>query len=219
MSKLKTIPANDSDVISIQNMPEYLIFDGVDIDNPISRISVSVAGKERQLIENQNLLTAYMKLGNAGLLGGDVKVGLTYQLALGKLNNQEVEINLTNNTAEPVDVYGFGTKRSGIVRKANTQTVNDGSSAEYKGFDALLFDPENVSQVEVVFAGGYKELLTIDELVALMVKIYPVTDQEGLLGGLIVLKNTGFGNPPFQSVQVYSSGGSTTVLRIGKESV
>lgn len=216
MSLLGTIAASSQDTLSIQNLPEVLVIDDVDADNVLDRLSVRISGQPLIDISNQSLIGAYGKLNNAGILGADVKVALVYPIALGKMNNKEVEITLSNTSASAISVYGFGTAKSNIARKVATQTVNDGSNAEYMGFDALIFDPANVDTVEIEFNNGFRDTFRPQEIKALMSKIAVALDEDGLLNGNLALINT---LNTFKSAQIYSTGGDTTVLRVGKQRI
>lgn len=203
MSKIGDIPANSTVTFNEQNLPEFLAI-GQPTESAFAQIGfalqVNISGDLTYNATSQGLNEAIMGIGNAGNANGNQQ--FICQIANGGVGNKQVDITITNNTANAVELYGWSTSRNdGTVVKFDSSTIVGGSNAVYSSFEALAFQTANVESVEMEFVDGWKDRYSVDELFALysMLNYFTISVEAG---STIALDNRlGF----IKSARIYAS--------------
>jgi hypothetical protein len=144
-------------------------------------------------------------------LGLDVKVPMWLKLSTGRINKQTT-INVTNSGAGTESVEAVSTNISGIARRAVEQSINASANATFDTFEALFYDPANVLRIQVIFANGFSDEYTKNEIDALYAA-YHVADADGRLNGLSCIDSDSLGGQIAQVTIYNGSGGATVVLK------
>lgn len=161
MSLIKAlIGVADSDTqISEAYMEEIYQVDTVDADSVVKKLAWSLNGHQRGLISGQTFVQAFSKLGRAGLLGADVKIGQGFQLADGRINGK-FEMTLTNVGVTTPNVYGYSRSISRPENRieviASMRTINLNSHESFKKMQAVVFDPANLDNAVITFNRRYR---------------------------------------------------------------
>ena len=104
------------------------------------------------------------------------------------------------------------TNISSIGRRAVEQSINASANATFDTFEALFYDPTNVLRIQVIFANGYSDEYTKNEIDALY-SAYHVADADGRLNGLSCIDSDSLGGQIAQVTIYNGSGGATVVLK------
>lgn len=211
MAKIGNLTASSSSVFNLDFLPERFLIGTTDTDQPLSQISVVTSGTQLFSITAAARIRAVAKFDQGATLGADVKVPMWLKLSTGRINKQTT-INVTNSGAGTESVEAVSTNISGIARRAVEQSINASANATFDTFEGLFYDPTNVLRVNIVFANGYVDEFTPQEINALYAA-YHVADADGLLNGLSCIDSDSLGGQIAQVTIYNGSGGATVVLK------
>lgn len=211
MAKIGNLTASSSSVFNLDFLPERFLIGTTDTDQPLSQISVVTSGTQLFSITAAARIRAVAKFDQGATLGADVKVPMWLKLSTGRINKQTT-INVTNSGAGTESVEAVSTNISAIARRAVEQSINASANATFDTFEGLFYDPTNVLRVNIVFANGYVDEFTPQEINALYAA-YHVADADGLLNGLSCIDSDSLGGQIAQVTIYNGSGGATVVLK------
>lgn len=211
MAQIGNLTASASSVFNLDFLPERLLVAATDTDQPLSQLSVVTSGTQLMSVTAASRIRALAKFDNGATLGLDVKVPMWLKLAAGRVNKQTT-INVTNSGAGTEAVQAVSTGINTIARRAVEQSINPSANASFDNFEAIFFDPTNVLRIQVIFANGFADEYTPNEIDALFAS-YHVADADGRLNGLSCIDSDS-GAGLISQVTIYNgSGGSTVVLK------
>jgi len=213
MSQIGNLIASSSSVFNLDFLPERLLIGAVDTDVPLNQLSVVTSGVQLMSVTSASRIRALAKFDEGGMLGADVKVSMWLRLAVGRVQKQTT-INITNSGAGTEAVQAASTGVGEIGRTAVEQTINASANGTFEGFEALIFDPTNVLRVQLLFANGFADEYTVQEIDALYAA-YHVSDADGRIAGLSCIDSETMAGEIVQATIYNGSGGATTVLRTG----
>lgn len=211
MAQIGNLTASSSSVFNLDFLPERFLIATTDTDQPLSQISVVTSGTQLFSITAAARVRAVAKFDQGATLGADVKVPMWLKLSTGRVNKQTT-INVTNSGAGTESVEAVSTNISGIARRAVEQSINASANATFDTFEALFYDPTNVLRIQVIFANGYSDEYTKNEIDALYAA-YHVADADGRLNGLSCIDSDSLGGQIAQVTIYNGSGGATVVLK------
>jgi hypothetical protein len=211
MAQIGNLTASASSVFNLDFLPERFLIATTDTDQPLSQISVVTSGTQLFSITSAARVRAVAKFDQGATLGADVKVPMWLKLSTGRVNKQTT-INVTNSGAGTESVEAVSTNISGIARRAVEQSINASANATFDTFEALFYDPTNVLRIQVIFANGYSDEYTKNEIDALYAA-YHVADADGRLNGLSCIDSDSLGGQIAQVTIYNGSGGATVVLK------
>jgi hypothetical protein len=211
MAQIGNLTASASSVFNLDFLPERFLIATTDTDQPLSQISVVTSGTQLFSITAAARIRAVAKFDQGATLGADVKVPMWLKLSTGRINKQTT-INVTNSGAGTESVEAVSTNISNIARRAVEQSINASANATFDTFEALFYDPTNVLRIQVIFANGYSDEYTKNEIDALYAA-YHVADADGRLNGLSVIDSDSLGGQIAQVTIYNGSGGATVVLK------
>ena len=211
MAQIGNLTASASSVFNLDFLPERFLIATTDTDQPLSQISVVTSGTQLFSITAAARVRAVAKFDMGATLGADVKVPMWLKLSTGRVNKQTT-INVTNSGAGTESVEAVSTNISAIARRAVEQSINASANATFDTFEALFYDPTNVLRIQVIFANGYSDEYTKNEIDALYAA-YHVADADGRLNGLSVIDSDSLGGQIAQVTIYNGSGGATVVLK------
>jgi len=211
MAQIGNLTASASSVFNLDFLPERFLIASTDTDQPLSQISVVTSGTQLFSITSAARVRAVAKFDQGATLGADVKVPMWLKLSTGRVNKQTT-INVTNSGAGTESVEAVSTNISGIARRAVEQSINASANATFDTFEALFYDPTNVLRIQVIFANGYSDEYTKNEIDALYAA-YHVADADGRLNGLSCIDSDSLGGQIAQVTIYNGSGGATVVLK------
>ena len=211
MAQIGNLTASASSVFNLDFLPERFLIASTDTDQPLSQISVVTSGTQLFSITAASRIRAVAKFDQGATLGADVKVPMWLKLSTGRINKQTT-INVTNSGAGTESVEAVSTNISAIARRAVEQSINASANATFDTFEALFYDPTNVLRIQVIFANGYSDEYTKNEIDALYAA-YHVADADGRLNGLSVIDSDSLGGQIAQVTIYNGSGGATVVLK------
>ena len=211
MAQIGNLTASASSVFNLDFLPERFLIASTDTDQPLSQISVVTSGTQLFSITAAARIRAVAKFDQGATLGADVKVPMWLKLSTGRINKQ-TSINVTNSGAGTESVEAVSTNISSIARRAVEQSINASANATFDTFEALFYDPTNVLRIQVIFANGYSDEYTKNEIDALYAA-YHVADADGRLNGLSVIDSDSLGGQIAQVTIYNGSGGATVVLK------
>jgi len=211
MAQIGNLTASASSVFNLDFLPERFLIASTDTDQPLSQISVVTSGTQLFSITAAARVRAVAKFDQGATLGADVKVPMWLKLSTGRVNKQTT-INVTNSGAGTESVEAVSTKISCIARRAVEQSINASANATFDTFEALFYDPTNVLRIQVIFANGYSDEYTKNEIDALYAA-YHVADADGRLNGLSCIDSDSLGGQIAQVTIYNGSGGATVVLK------
>lgn len=191
-------------------IPQVILVGTTDTDLPLQAISLSISGASYIDVTTQALIQAMSKYMNESLLGADVKVAQALLLANGFIAGKNGVLKLTNAGVTTPAVYAASYSRGNEPVSAGQAVVNDNSYQMFSGFEAIIFDPTNLSRADIVFADGHKDSFSAPELAALFARSNQA-DADGYLAGMCVIDNQ-YGN--IAEASVFASGGDITVLQL-----
>jgi hypothetical protein len=219
MAIIGSIPASSSAVFNLDFLPEYFLigFPGSPTQS-LSNFSVVTSGQQLFSITDSARLTACAKFDSGAILDDPATPGTVnsttasyLRLATGRIN-KATTITGTNNAVSARDVMCASTNINNVARRGVEQSINPSANATFDNFEALFFLPANILRAQITFANGYSDEYTPTELAALYSK-YHVSDQSGLLEGLVCIDADSGAGLISQVVLFNSSGGSTVVLK------
>jgi len=219
MALIGSFPASASAVFNLDFLPEYFLigFPGGPNQN-LTNLSVVTSGQQLFSITDVARLTAIAKFDSGAILDDPATPGTQnsttasyLRLATGRINKQTT-ITGTNGAVVARDAMAASTNISNVARRAVEQSINPSANATFENFEALFFLPANILRAQITFANGYSDEYTPTELAALYAK-YHVSDQSGLLEGLICIDADSGAGLISQVVLFNSAGGSTVVLK------
>jgi hypothetical protein len=211
MAQIGNLTASASSVFNLDFLPERFLIATTDTDQPLSQISVVTSGTQLFSITSAARVRAVAKFDQGATLGADVKVPMWLKLSTGRVNKQTT-INVTNSGAGTESVEAVSTNISAIARRAVEQSINASANATFDTFEALFYDPTNVLRIQVIFANGYSDEYTKNEIDALYAA-YHVADADGRLNGLSCIDSDSLGGQIAQVTIYNGSGGATVVLK------
>ena len=211
MAQIGNLTASASSVFNLDFLPERFLIASTDTDQPLSQISVVTSGTQLFSITSAARIRAVAKFDQGATLGADVKVPMWLKLSTGRINKQTT-INVTNSGAGTESVEAVSTNISAIGRRAVEQSINASANATFDTFEALFYDPTNVLRIQVIFANGYSDEYTKNEIDALY-SAYHVADADGRLNGLSCIDSDSLGGQIAQVTIYNGSGGATVVLK------
>lgn len=188
-------------------MNNYIVIGDVDTANPLTGLSVEVDGTPFINIANSAaLLTAFfkwqMETAGAGV------VGLMFKIGTGAIN-KNTTYRFTNGGATTPNIYVYSDAPNGVPFIATTKQVNINSFEDFSKFSALfLFDPANISSLEILFTSGWKATISAIEAAAYFA-FFNQSETNGFLGTALVIDNT---NQSIAAVRVFAGGTAVTVL-------
>lgn len=172
--------------------------------NPLSGLQIEIDSTSFINITGQTLITAFMKWLN-GISASAVASVL--KLGTGKMR-KSTNYRFTNAGATTPIIYATSDAEDGVPMVAGTKQINASSYEDFQKFSALFIGtPANVTQVEVLFNNGAKNIFSIQEIDA-MYAIQQPTEANARLGGVSVINNNG---SEIKKVRIYCSV-ATTVL-------
>lgn len=211
MAQIGNLVASASSVFNLDFLPERFLIGNTDTDQPLSQLSVVTSGTQLFSVTAAARIRALAKFDQGATLGVDVKVPMWLKFATGRVNKQTT-INVTNSGAGTEAVQAVSTNMGTIARRAVEQSINASANATFSNFEALFYDPTNVLRIQIIWANGYADEYTPQEINALYAA-YHVADADGLLNGLSCI-DADSGAGLISQVTLYtSSGGTTVVLR------
>lgn len=211
MAQIGNLTASSSSVFNLDFLPERFLIGTTDLDQPLSQISVVTSGTQLFSITSAARIRAVGKFDQGATLGADVKVPMWLKLSTGRINKQTT-INVTNSGAGTESVEAVSTNISAIARRAVEQSINASANATFDTFEALFYDPTNVLRIQVIFANGFSDEYTKNEIDALYAA-YHVADADGRLNGLSCIDSDSLGGQIAQVTIYNGSGGATVVLK------
>jgi len=211
MAQIGNLVASSASVFNLDFLPERFLIASTDTDQPLSQISVVTSGTQLFSITAAARIRAVAKFDMGATLGADVKVPMWLKLSTGRINKQTT-INVTNSSTGTESVEAVSTNISGIARRAVEQSINASANATFDTFEALFYDPTNVLRIQVIFANGFSDEYTKNEIDALYAA-YHVADADGRLNALSCIDSDSLGGQIAQVTIYNGSGGATVVLK------
>ena len=220
MALIGSFPASASAVFNLDFLPEKLLVGVVGSANQaLSNLSVVPSGVQLMSITDVNRLTALAKYDSGAILqdpnpvasAANNQTAAYLRLATGRIN-KATTITGTNSVAAIREVYAASTNISNIARRAVEQSINPSANATFDNFEAIIFDGTNILRAQITFANGYSDEYTVPELAALYSN-YHVSDEGGLLQGLVCIDADSGAGLISQVVLFNGSGGTTVVLK------
>jgi hypothetical protein len=211
MAQIGNLTASASSVFNLDFLPERLLVAATDTDQPLSQISVVTSGTQLFSITSAARIRAVAKFDQGATLGADVKVPMWLKFSTGRVNKQTT-INVTNSGAGTEAVQAVSTNIASVARRAVEQSINASANATFDTFEALFYDPTNVLRIQVIFANGYSDEYTPNEIDAFYAG-YHVADADGRLNGLSCIDSDSLGGQIAQVTIYNGSGGATVVLK------
>lgn len=184
-----------------------LVIGDVDTASPLQSLKVNIDGDTTiDIAGSQPLVSVFTKLSN--LIAGTV-IGLVAKLSTGRIICKAAQLTLTNNGATTPSVYWNSQRSNGRPIRARTTTINPNSPGVFMGQDfayLAVTNPTNISSIDVTFADGIQQPLTVVEADALFSK-YNEAEANGRLDAVV----TTFDNTRNQLYQVRITTGATGV--------
>ena len=218
MSQIGTLTASSSDIFNRPDTPANILIGSVDLDVPLSALSVSIRGIQTINITAQARIQCFAKWIMGATLGADVKVGMLLRLAEDAVTGQACQIRTTNAGATTPNVFEFSDGKNSsapIVYAAGEETIQASSPQRFEGsqFSMMAFDATNVTDCQLEFIGTngeiFSQLMTAVELDAYRVLQGFPSDADGKLAGLTVIDNM---DSNILSVTINNGSGGTTTL-------
>jgi hypothetical protein len=220
MALIGSFPASASAVFNLDFLPEKFLVGVVGSANQaLSNFSVVTSGVQLMSITNVDRLTALAKYDSGAILqdpnpvasAANNQTAAYLRLATGRIN-KATTITGTNSVAAIREVYAASTNISNIARRAVEQSINPSANSTFDNFEALIFDATHILRAQITFANGYSDEYTVPELAALYSN-YHVSDEAGLLQGLVCIDADSGAGLISQVVLFNGAGGSTVVLK------
>lgn len=219
MSQIGVLAASTATLFNLDFLPERLLIGAINQNGLASNLSVVCAGRQLMSITDAARITALGKFDQGAIYnvvtGPPAVNDITpnwLKLAVTRINKAST-INVTNSGSTTPKVYAVSTAKGNIARTAVEQTVNASANQTFTEFEALFFSPSNVLRVNLTFEDGFNDDFAPEEIDALFAS-ENVTDENGRLDGLSVIKSSKQdGNDIVQAVIYTTSGGNVTVLK------
>lgn len=219
MALIGSFAASSSAVFNLDFLPEKVLVAGTAATTQsLTNFSVVCSGQQLMSITDVNRLTALAKFDSGAILDDPATPGTLnsqtasyLRLATGRIN-KATTITGTNGVASARDFYAASTNISNVARRAVEQSINPSANATFDNFEALIFDRTNILRAQITFSNGFTDEYSTAELSALYAN-YHVSDQNGLLEGLLCIDADSGAGLISQVVLFNGSGGSTVVLR------
>lgn len=219
MALIGSFAASSSAVFNLDFLPEKVLVAGTAATTQsLSNFSVVCSGQQLMSITDVNRLTALAKFDSGAILDDPATPGTLnsqtasyLRLATGRIN-KAATITGTNGVASARDFYAASTNISNVARRAVEQSINPSANATFDNFEALIFDRTNILRAQITFSNGFTDEYSTAELSALYAN-YHVSDQNGLLEGLLCIDADSGAGLISQVVLFNGSGGSTVVLK------
>jgi hypothetical protein len=217
MALIGSFAASSSAVFNLDFLPEkVLVGSTVEPSQYLSNFSVVSSGTQLMSITSVARFTALAKFDSGAVLqdpssGAIAKTAAYVRLATGRIN-KATTITGTNSVATAQNFFAASTNMSNVARRAVEQSINPSANATFENFEALFFDPTNVLRAQITFSNGYTDEYTTQELAALYAN-YHITDEGGLLEGLLCIDADSGAGLISQVVLFAGSGAAVVVLR------
>ena len=168
--------------------PEAILVDTVDASLVIDSLSVTVAGEQKQEVDDQQVIQAMSSIAMAGLLGASVKQGQLIKIANGQVDigeGQQCRVVLGNAGATTPTVYAFSTAKGNRAYESNQDSINARANQKIQDVDFLLFEDTNFSKATINYRDGHVESdLSLVEIAAMNAAVNPVADADGKVSGV-----------------------------------
>lgn len=133
-------------------------------------------------------------------------------IASGFIPKQTLQLNLVNNAAGAVNVFGYSYKKDGVPVVGGMVVAQANSYVEIDNFTALFFLPANFARAQVYFSDGHNEQMVDAELRSLFSLSNDNTDGGLDFGSVTVIDNQ-YGN--ISRVTLYANGvGNLTIAKV-----
>lgn len=191
----------------LSQLDEFIVIGDPDTTNPIQAFQAEVNGETLININNQSLITAFMKwlMETVGSV-----TGLMLKVATGRIKGNTT-LRFTNSGATTPAIYTFSDSDGGLPFIVTPKTILVGSYEDFSGFNALFATaPANVGSAVVTFKNGYTATVSAVELAAYFA-LNNQAEADGYLGGVLAVDNSP-GN--IENIRLFATGANLNVMTV-----
>jgi hypothetical protein len=213
MAQIGNLTPSGNAVFNLDYTPERLLIGSVESGGSISSFSVVASGKQLMSVTSAQRILALAKFDGGAILGVITAVPNWIRLAIGRLT-KSTTINILESTgltpAQPV--FASSTGLGEVSRMAVEQSINPSANATFDNFEALFYDPTDVTRVVLTFDNGFTDEYSPQEIDALFA-FYHASEENGRLANLSCIDAESGAGSIVQAVIYNGAGGSTVVLK------
>jgi hypothetical protein len=213
MAQIGNLTSGSNTVFNLDYTPERLLIGDAENLSSISSFSVVASGKQLMSVTSEERIKALAKFDGGAILGANSQVPNWIRLSIGRLTKSTtINIFETSGGPNPPAVYASSTGLGEVSRMAVEQSINPSANATFDNFEALFYDPINVSRIVLTFDNGFTDEYSPQEIDA-MFAFYHATDSNGRLNGLSCIDAESGAGSIVQAVIYNGAGASTVVLK------
>jgi hypothetical protein len=196
---------NQSFVPSIILLP-----DGVTPPN-LQSLTSTIDGVTMLSLTGSSIIAAYAQyMSRVNASASAILNGII--IATGFIAKQTLQLNLVNNAAGAVNIFGYSFRKAGKPVTGGMVVANPNAFVEIENFTALFFEPANLTTAQLYFADGHNERMTNAELRSLF-----GLSNDNMAGGLsaagtVTVIDNQLGN--IDRVTLYAGAGALTIAKV-----
>jgi hypothetical protein len=211
MAQIGNLTPSGNAVFNLDYTPERILVNTVANPAILNSLSVVASGKQLMSVTNNSRIQALAKFDGGAILGLGSDVPSWIRLSIGRLT-KSTTINISDGSGFASPVFASSTGLGEVSRLAVDQSINPSANATFENFEALFYDPIDVTRVVLTFDNGFTDEYSPEEIDALFA-FYHATGDQGRLAGLSCIDAESGAGSIVQAVIYNGSGGSTVVLK------
>ncbi len=191
----------------LSQLDEFIVIGDPDTTNPIQAFQAEVNGETLININNQSLITAFMKWLMESV--GNV-TGLMLKVATGRIKGNTT-LRFTNSGSTTPAIYTFSDSDGGLPFIVTPKTILAGSYEDFSSFNALFATPPAfVGSSVVTFKNGYTATVSAVELAAYF-SLNNQAEVDGYLGGVLAVDNS---PDNIENIRLFATSANLNVLTV-----
>jgi len=213
MSQIGTLAAGAGIPTNINQsfVPSVILLPDAITPPDLQSITTTIDGVTMLNLTGQSIIRAYANFMNrvtasaSTILNGII-------IATGFISKQTLQLNLVNNAAGAVNVFGYSFRKEGKPVVGGMVVANPNAFVEIENFTALFFEPANLTTAQVYFSDGHNERMTNAELRSLF-GYSNDTNAGGLVAaGTVTCIDNQLGN--IDRVTLYAGAAALTIAKV-----